>query len=62
MLTGIITGLICQGYPPEQAAILGVYVHGVAGDIAAGKLSQQALIASDIIDNLGEAFKLLINL
>ena len=62
VLTGIITGLLCQGYPPEQAAILGVYVHGVAGDIAAGKLSQQALIASDIIDNLGEAFKFLINL
>lgn len=56
VLTGIITGLLCQGYPPEQAAILGVYIHGLSGDIAADKLSQQALIASDIIDYLGEAF------
>lgn len=60
VLTGIIAGLLCQGYPSEQAAILGVYVHGVAGDLAAAKLSQQALIASDIIDHLGEAFKALL--
>lgn len=57
VLTGIITGLLCQGYPPDHAAILGVYLHGAAGDIAAAALSQESLIASDVIDNLGEAFK-----
>lgn len=57
VLTGVVTGLLCQGYPPEHAAILGVYVHGLAGDLAAAKLSQQSLIASDITEHLGEAFK-----
>jgi len=56
VLTGIITGLLAQGYEPHEAAILGVYVHGLAGDIAAGMLSQEALIAGDIIENLGKAF------
>ncbi len=56
VLTGIITGLLAQGYKPAEAAIMGVYLHGLAGDIAAKKMSQEALIASDIIDNLGKAF------
>ena len=56
VLTGIITGLLAQGYAPHEAAILGVYVHGLAGDIAAKELSQEALIAGDIIDYLGKAF------
>ncbi|MBL7699918.1 MAG: NAD(P)H-hydrate dehydratase [Chitinophagaceae bacterium] len=59
VLTGLITGLLCQGYPPEHAAILGVYVHGLAGDLAAFSLSQQAMTAGDVIDYLGEAFKAL---
>jgi ADP-dependent NAD(P)H-hydrate dehydratase / NAD(P)H-hydrate epimerase len=58
-LTGIIAGLLCQGYPPEHAAILGVYVHGLAGDLAASDYSQEALIASDLIEHIGEAFKTL---
>jgi NAD(P)H-hydrate epimerase len=57
VLTGIITGLICQGYPPEHASILGTYVHGVAGDLAAADVSQQALVASDLIEYLGKAFR-----
>lgn len=57
VLTGIITGLIAQQYPPEQAAILGVYLHGLSGDLAAKQLSEPCLIASDIIDNLSGAFK-----
>jgi ADP-dependent NAD(P)H-hydrate dehydratase / NAD(P)H-hydrate epimerase len=57
VLTGIITGLLAQKYSSLNACILGVYLHGLAGDIAAGKLSQEAMIASDIIDNLGEGFK-----
>lgn len=56
VLTGIITGLLAQGYEPQEAAILGVYLHGLSGDIAARELSQEALIASDIIDHLGKAF------
>lgn len=53
VLTGIITGLLAQGYEPEKAAILGVYEHGLAGDRAASKKGQSALIASDVIENLG---------
>jgi len=56
VLTGIITGLLAQGYEPHEAAMLGVYLHGLAGDIAARELSQEALIATDIIDYLGKAF------
>ena len=57
VLTGIITGLLAQKYSPLQSCLLGVYLHGVAGDIAAEEISQEALIAKDIVDNLGAAFK-----
>jgi NAD(P)H-hydrate epimerase len=57
VLTGIITGLLAQNYPSLDACILGVCLHGLAGDIAAEKLSEEALIAGDIIENLGAAFK-----
>jgi ADP-dependent NAD(P)H-hydrate dehydratase / NAD(P)H-hydrate epimerase len=57
VLTGIITGLLAQGYSQEQAAVLGVYLHGLAGDIAAELFSQEAMIAGDIVASLGEAFK-----
>ena len=57
VLTGILTGLLAQGYSSEQAAVLGVYLHGLAGDIAAEKYSQDAMIAGDITDNLGTAFQ-----
>ncbi|MCL1937018.1 MAG: NAD(P)H-hydrate dehydratase [Candidatus Azobacteroides sp.] len=56
VLTGILTGLLAQSYAPEEAALLGVFLHGRAGDKAAEKLSQQSLIAGDIIDHLGESF------
>jgi ADP-dependent NAD(P)H-hydrate dehydratase / NAD(P)H-hydrate epimerase len=56
VLTGIILSLLAQGYPPSDAALLGTYVHGQAGDLAALEIGQQALIASDIIDHLGEVF------
>lgn len=56
VLTGIITGLLAQGYKSIQAAQLGVYLHGLAGDLAAEQLGKEALIASDIIDNIGKAF------
>ena len=57
VLTGIITGLLAQHYAPAQAAILGVYLHGKAGDRATKKLGETAVIAGDIISNLGPAFK-----
>jgi len=57
VLTGIITGLLAQKYAPEQAAILGVWLHGKAGDLAADHLSQEALTASDITGHLGQAYK-----
>jgi NAD(P)H-hydrate epimerase len=57
VLTGVITALIGQGLSNFDAAVLGVYVHGLAGDIAAKKIGQISLIATDIIDALGEAFK-----
>ncbi len=55
-LTGILCGLLAQEYRQREACILGVYLHGLAGDIAAQQLSQEALIASDLIDHLGAAF------
>jgi len=57
VLTGILTGLLAQGYSSEQAAVLGVYLHGLAGDIAAEECSQEAMIAGDIVTYLGRAFK-----
>ena len=53
VLTGILTALLAQSYTPENAAILGVFQHGLAGDRAADKKTKTAMIASDIIENLG---------
>jgi hydroxyethylthiazole kinase-like uncharacterized protein yjeF len=57
VLTGIILSLLAQGYSPGNAALTGVFIHGLAGDIAAGESSLESVIASDIINNLGNAFK-----
>lgn len=57
VLTGIITALCCQQYKPEEAAILGVYLHGLAGDLAAAALSQEAMTAKDIITFLSQGFQ-----
>jgi len=59
VLTGIILGLLSQKYHPKIAAILGVYIHGLAGDLAAKKRGMEAMIAGDISKNLAEAFKAL---
>ena len=56
VLTGILTGLLAQGYSSKESAILGVYLHGLAGDIAAKEQSMEALVAGDLIDYLGSAF------
>ncbi len=57
VLTGIITALLAQKYPAETACLLGVYLHGSAGDIAAETLGEDSLMASDIIEALPRAFK-----
>jgi ADP-dependent NAD(P)H-hydrate dehydratase len=56
-LTGIVAALMGQGLDNFDAAVLGVHVHGLAGDIAAERLGQVSLIAMDVIDALPEAFK-----
>lgn len=56
VLTGILTGLLAQEYNTLSACILAVYLHGLAGDLAAKDIGQDALIASDIIHCLGKAF------
>lgn len=56
VLTGMILSLLAQRYTSEEAAVLGVYLHGLAGDLAAEVLGQEALIASDITENIGKAF------
>lgn len=56
-LTGIILGLLAQGYTAEIAACIGVYVHGLAGDIAAEQFGQTAMLPSDLIECLGAAWQ-----
>jgi len=56
VLTGVIAALMGQGLSDFDAAVLGVYIHGLAGDIAAEKVGQVSLIATDIINSLGDAF------
>lgn len=56
VLTGVITSLMAQGYEPENAAILGVYLHGVAGDLAKEQMGEISLIASDIVEQLPNAY------
>ena len=56
VLTGIITGLMAQGYKPIDSAIFGVYLHGKSADIAIEGLGYHSLISSHVIDNLGKAF------
>lgn len=57
ILTGIITGLLAQGYAPKESAIFGVYWHGLAGDIAMDITGTSNIIASDITEALSKAFK-----
>lgn len=57
VLTGLITGLLTQGYSPISASMLGVWLHATAGDFAASELTENCMIASDIIAHLPKAFK-----
>ena len=55
-LTGIIAGMLAQGYSPVESSISGVYLHGLAGDLALSSQSEESLLPSDLIQNLGNAF------
>ena len=57
VLTGILGSLLAQGYLPNEAAKLGVYLHGLAGNIALRNQSEESMIAGDIVENIGLAFK-----
>jgi NAD(P)H-hydrate epimerase len=61
-LTGMLTALLAQGYAPEAAAPLGVYLHGRAGDLAAKSCSQLSMLASDLIAHIGQAYLALTSL
>lgn len=55
VLTGMLTALLSQGYNPLQAALMGVYLHGLAADIAAQHVAQESMLATDIIDRISDA-------
>lgn len=57
VLTGIVTGFLAKGHTPEDAALLAVYFHGLAGDLAAEEMGQESMIPSDIIEFLPNAIK-----
>ncbi|MFQ5848433.1 MAG: NAD(P)H-hydrate dehydratase [Candidatus Methylomirabilales bacterium] len=57
VLTGMIAGLVSQGLPPTLAAVVGVYLHGLAGDLACQDLGPEAMIATDLLDRLPEAIR-----
>jgi ADP-dependent NAD(P)H-hydrate dehydratase / NAD(P)H-hydrate epimerase len=59
VLTGIILSLLAQGYSPENASITGVFLHGLAGDLAAEKSCYESILASDIIENIGNAYNII---
>jgi len=56
ILTGIITALIAQKYEPLDAALLGIYLHGIAADYALEHQSMESMTATDVIESLGAAF------
>ena len=57
VLTGIITALLARGYRQREACLLGMYLHGLAGDMAARDLGMESLVAGDLIKYLPQAFK-----
>lgn len=61
VLTGIIAGLISQGMQIEDAAKLGVFIHGLSGEAASENLTQYCVLAQDLIDHIPEAIKRILN-
>lgn len=58
VLCGMIVGLLAQGYPPVDAALMGVFLHGASGDIAVKAKAQESLLAGDMLDGLHHAFRI----
>ncbi len=56
VLTGLLTGLLAQGYSSLESCLLGTYLHGLAGDLAAKELSMEAMLAGDIVNFFGKAY------
>ncbi len=56
VLTGILLGLLCQGYTAKEATLLGVFLHGRSADLRARSTSEESLLAGEIADYLGDAF------
>ncbi|MDB5251553.1 MAG: NAD(P)H-hydrate dehydratase [Flaviaesturariibacter sp.] len=56
ILTGLLTALLAQGYPPAHAALLGVYLHGLAGDLCAGVMGMESMLPGDVLLFFGRAF------
>jgi NAD(P)H-hydrate repair Nnr-like enzyme with NAD(P)H-hydrate dehydratase domain len=61
VLSGMITGLLAQGYDPLLASVFGVYLHGSAGDIVAQQIGLEAIMAGDLTDAIGDAYIDLMN-
>ena len=59
VLTGIITSLMAQGYKPETSSVAGVYIHGLAGEIAAGTHGDYGVTGLDIAEATGRAIKMI---
>jgi NAD(P)H-hydrate epimerase len=57
VLTGMIAALLGQGLPPLESSLLGVFLHGLAGDLGAGETGEHSLVASDIVETIPEALK-----
>jgi NAD(P)H-hydrate epimerase len=56
VLTGILTGLLSRGYHSLDAAKIGVYIHGYAGDLAVADMGMESVLAGDIISRLAASF------
>ncbi len=61
ILTGIITALVAQHYQPLDAAVLGIYIHGLAADLALETQSMESMTATDVVNGLGKAFKSIVS-
>ena len=57
VLTGVLLAMLAQGYPAELASLIAVYIHGVAGELAAADEGEYGVVAGDIAANIGRAIK-----
>jgi NAD(P)H-hydrate epimerase len=57
VLTGLVSGLLARGYSAIEASIIGVFVHGLAGEKAAEYFGEESMNSSDVIDFIGDSFR-----